>query len=211
MNILNFFKLVNKYTVRLRVYNLKREHPHSSKGELSQLVIKDAAIKCAIFGAATAVPAVLPGIGTLVSLFAGTLTNIAILMYLMSKMVLEVAVIYERDIDNDDTTREAIWAFYGAIGGNVASRGASRIAVAGLSSEVLSSILTRSLNMLGIRIAQRTVVARIVPVLGVALAAVINYTIAAAIGKATVGFYTQKNDKEIEGKSTIIEGEFMEL
>ncbi|HZK18582.1 MAG TPA: hypothetical protein VFD15_04635 [Clostridia bacterium] len=211
MNILNLFKLVNKYAVRLRVHTLRRNHPHSSKAELSQMVIKDAAFKCAIFGAATAVPAVLPGIGTLVSLFAGTMTNIAILMYLMSKMVLEVAVIYDRDIENENTTREAIWAFYGAIGGNIASRGASRIAVAGLSSEVLSSILTRSLNMLGIRIAQRTVIARIVPVLGVVLAAVINYTIAAQIGKATMDFYTQKKDKEIGEKSTIVEGKFVEL
>ncbi|MFA7468408.1 MAG: hypothetical protein WCY82_09095 [Desulfotomaculaceae bacterium] len=211
MNIFNFFKLVNKYAVRLRVQALKKNYPHHTRDELSKIVIKDAALKCALFGAATAVPAVLPGIGTLVSLVAGTMTNIAILAYFMSKMVFEVAVIHDYNIENEDTAKEAIWAFCGAIGGNLASRGLSRVAVTGLSSEVLSSVLSRSINMLGLRIAQRTVVARIVPVLGIAFAGVINYAIAAGIGNATMDYYNTKSEKKISGGTTIREGKFKDL
>lgn len=209
---LNLFSFVNKNDVLRRVELLRQKHPYLDKQELSTIVVKETAKKCAALGAVTTAPATVPGVGTLISIFLGTATNILVLIHFLAFMVMEIAVINNRNLDTVGTDREAMWVLAGALGANVAARGATPSVVAGMSSEVFTGIIQRALTMLGIRVAQRTIIARIIPLLGMLFAGIINYSIAQAIGKSIIKYYTlQVQNQPDKKESPIIDAEFTDI
>jgi len=208
----NLFSLVNKNDVLRRVEMLRQKHPCLDKRELSALVVKNNAKKCAILGAATAAPATVPGVGTLISILAGTATNIMLLIHFLALMVLEIAVINGRNPDAAGTDREALWVLAGALGANVASRGMTPSVVAGMSGEIFTSIIQRTLAMLGIKVAQRTIIARIVPLLGMVFAGAINYSMVQTIGKSVIKHYSSPAEVWSDSQSgPVYDAEFTDI
>ena len=184
---------VNREEVRQRVRQLRRENPDLSNRELCELIIKSKSLKCAVAGTVTALPAAVPGLGTVLAVFGGTFVDITAVGYFMSEMILEMAAVYERDPGNARVSREALWVLGSAIGSNTAGRNISQVTMRGMNNQLMIKVLQDILRSLGIKATQRTVV-RIIPLLGAGICGVINLLICRKVGRVAAEYYESNHD-----------------
>lgn len=189
----NPMKFVNREEVRKRVKQMRREHPDLSNRELCELIIRSKSFKCAAAGSVTALPAAVPGLGTVLAVFGGTFLDITAVSYFMSEMILEMAAVYERDPGNTRVSREALWVFGSAIGSNTAGRNISHATMRGMNNQLMIKVLQDIMRSMGIKATQRTVV-RVIPLLGAGICGVINYLICRKVGRIAAEYYDSSHD-----------------
>ncbi|MGQ9825985.1 MAG: EcsC family protein [Desulfotomaculales bacterium] len=177
--------------IAARLRRLQQHHPGLSRAELARLITGERAFQCALAGALTAVPAILPGMGTLLALFGGVAADITLLTYLLSRLVLEIAALYGRDLTGPGYQKEAFWAFILASGAGSAGNALSRAVVAHLSKEAFSAAAERLLLSLGVRASARSAFLRLIPLAGLFLAGGINYWLASAVGRRAATYYEE--------------------
>jgi len=194
----NPLDLVNEVEVRRRVNLLKKTHPELTKRQLCDIVISRKTLWCAGSGAVTALPGVFPGLGTLLALLGGTAFDIVALMYFMSEMVMEMALIYERDLRKKGVSREAAWIFLASIGTDSVSKNVSKLAVKQMGRQAFLKITQDVLISAGIRISQRSVL-KIVPLMGALISGLINYYFCRRIGKMVADYYENNDPGQWEG------------
>jgi len=202
--LINPFDYVNKDEVRKRVAKLKRKKPDWSREEISRLIVRKKCRLCATAGAASAVPGAVPGLGTLVALVGGTVFDVIAVGYLMSEMIMEVAAVHERDLEGQDTSREAVWVFVSAVGAGAAGKGLTRAAVSQLSNTAFTRMFERVLLTLGFRVTQRTIF-RIIPLIGIFIVGAVNFYTCEKVGEYAIKYYDKnesynhdRNGKTIE-------------
>ncbi|MBC7104476.1 MAG: hypothetical protein H5T97_00900 [Firmicutes bacterium] len=193
--------------VAQKVARMRRREPHLSRRELAERVVAEKCWWCALAGALTAVPAVVPGAGTVVALLGGAAVDVFFLTHLLSGLVLELAAVYGRPLAGPGPVRESLWAFMVATGAGGLGAGLSRSAVAHLSHEAYANLLHRVLWSLGLRSVGRSTLARLIPVFGIALAGGVNYAVARAVGRRALAYYESRSP---EGETTV-EGEYRVL
>lgn len=194
----NPLELVNESDARRRVSLLIKAHPELTKRQLCDLVIARKAAWCAISGAVTALPAFFPGLGSILSLLGGTAFDIVILMYFMSEMVVEVALIYGRDLHRQGAAREAAWVFLSSIGTDAVSKNVSRLAVKEMGRQAFLKIIQDVLVSAGIRISQRSLF-KIIPLAGAVISGAINYFFCRKIGRLVADYYDGSDSGEWGG------------
>ncbi|MEW6425563.1 MAG: hypothetical protein AB1523_12645 [Bacillota bacterium] len=172
-----------------KIKRLKQRHPNLSRPELAGLIIQERAWQCALAGALTAVPAIIPGVGTLIALFGGVAADIMLLTYLLSRIVLEIAALYGRDLTGPGYQKEAFFAFILAAGAGSAGSSLSRAVVAQLSKEAFSALVERLLISLGVRTTARSTILRLIPLAGLFLAGGINYWLGKTVGRRALNYY----------------------
>ena len=194
----NPFKLVNKDDVKKNVSRLQKENPQMTREELCHLIIKKKARWCATTGAVTALPGVFPGLGTLFAVLGGTALDLTAVSYLMAEMILEMSVVYGRDLDIPAVSREAAWVFISAVGSDAAGKGVSRAAVSQMSKQAFIKILQDVTISLGIRVSQRSLL-KIIPLLGTIISGGVNYFICRKIGSLALSHYSTSHPEEWNG------------
>lgn len=194
----NPMSLVNREQVRRRVSQLRRDNPDLTNRELCELIIKHKCLKCAAAGTVTALPAAMPGLGTMLTLFGGTFLDISAVSYFMSEMILEMAVVYDRDPAISRVSKEAIWVFGSAVGSNTAGRNISHVSMRTMNNQVMVKILQDIFRSLGIRATQRSVV-RIIPLLGAGICGTINYLVCRKVGRMAADYYESNQENKWKG------------
>ena len=175
--------------IGLKIKRLKQQHPDFSRRELAEIIIEEKCRRCALVGVITALPAIAPGVGTVIALFGGMAADIALLSYLLARLVLEIAALYDRDLTGPGYQKEAFWAFIIATGtGSIGSK-LSRAVVAQMSKEAFTGMTERIFISLGVRSTARVGIVRLIPLLGIFLAGGINYWVGKTIGKRAVNYY----------------------
>jgi len=206
--LINPFDYVNKDEVKKRVAKLKRKKPSWSREEISRLIVRKKCRLCAAAGAVSAVPGAVPGLGTLVALVGGTVLDVIAVGYFISEMILEVAAVYERDLEGRDTSREAVWVFVSAVGAGTAGKGLTRAAVSQLSSSAFTRLFERVLLTLGFRVTQRTIF-RIIPLIGIFIIGAVNFYTCEKVGEYVIKYYDKNEyyDRDRDGKTIDIDAE----
>ncbi|MCL2336138.1 MAG: EcsC family protein [Firmicutes bacterium] len=208
----NPFGMINKDEIVKRVEKMRAAYPALSRRELCELIIADKARKCGLSGAVTALPAALPGIGTVVALLAGTGIDVMVVRYLMAEMVLEMSAVYGRNLNMPGVSKEALWVMGSAVGADTANKALNRVAVEGMSNRAFVRLVQEILLSLGVKASQRTVL-RIIPLLGAAISGAVNYVICRRVGGLAANYYDRNGydqwDKS-EDKSIDVEGEVLE-
>lgn len=175
--------------IQQKIARMRQRQPHLSRRELADQIITEKCWWCALAGALTAVPAVIPGLGTLVALLGGAAVDIALLTYLLSGLVMELAAVYGRPAAGPALAREALWAFMVATGTSTFGASLSRSVVTRLSHEAFTNLVHRVLWSLGVRSVGRSSLARLIPLLGIVLAGGVNYLVARSVGRRTRDYY----------------------
>jgi hypothetical protein len=178
--------------IEQKINRLKKNYPDLSPRDLAGKIIQERAWQCALAGALTALPAVIPGLGTLVALLGGVALDVTLLTYLLGRMVLEIAFIYDNNLTGYRYRREAFWAFIFASGIGSAGMSLSRTAVNQLSREAFTALVERALLSLGVRSTTRSSLVRIIPLLGLLLAGGVNYLTALGMGRRAVQYYEKR-------------------
>ncbi len=179
--------------IRQKINLLKQNHPDLSNREIAGIITSEKCFKCALVGIITALPALVPGAGSLISLLGGAAVDIVLFTYLLATMVVEIAAIFDRDLTGRAFQKEAFWAFIIATGTGSAGSKISQSVVAALTKETLNGLTERTLISLGVRNTARVGLIRIIPVLGLLLTGGINYWVGKAIGKRALNYYENKN------------------
>ena len=133
MVIFNPFEHVNKKDVKKRVARLKKKNPHLSNEEICRILIRKKSRWCTAAGVVTTMPGTVPVLGTLFVIVGGTALDLTAMAFLLTELILEVAEVYNRNLDLDMTSREAVWVLISSIGSSAAGRGLSSLTVAQLS------------------------------------------------------------------------------
>ncbi|MCE5184435.1 MAG: hypothetical protein LLF77_07890, partial [Synergistaceae bacterium] len=174
MMIINPFDLINKQDIKKRIQKLKKKKSNLSNEEICQLLIRKKSRWCAVAGGATALPGAVPGVGTLIAVVGGTLVDMSAMAFFLTELILEVAAVYDRDLDEAGTSREAVWVLVTSVGAGAAGKGLTSFAINQLTGNALKNLVERALVSLGIRASQRSFL-RILPVLGMFIAGWVNY------------------------------------
>jgi hypothetical protein len=179
--------------INQKITLLKQKYPDLSNREIAGMITSEKCLKCALVGIITALPALMPGVGTLISLFAGAAIDVLLFSYLLATLVVEIAAVFGRDLTGKAYQKEAFWAFIIATGtGSVGSK-ISQSLVSALTKETLTGLTERTLISLGIRSSFRVGLVRLIPFLGLFLTGGINYWVGKTIGKRALNYYENKN------------------
>lgn len=210
MVIFNPFDYVNKEDIKKRIDKMRRKKPQLSNEELSRIILKKKARWCAAAGAVTALPGVVPVLGTLVAVVGGTALDMTAMGFLLSELILEVAAVHGRNLSLPGSSREAVWVLVSSVGAGMASRGITKVTVAQLSGRAFVRLVEQALLTLGIRATQRTIL-RVIPFIGTVIAGSINYYTCLKVGEYVIKHYGQNGyDEAWDGKTVDTEGEIIE-
>jgi len=174
---------------RERVEMMRRLHPEDDRRQLAQKLITDKAVTCGAVGALTALPAIVPGFGTLIAILSGVMVDVMVLGALLYRLVLEMSIVYDRDPNSIEVQKEALWVFGMAAGVQSAGKKAARITAQHLSAQMAATGMHRPLIFMGLRASQRSVLGRVIPLFGVAVAGGISFFFARAVGNRIFRHY----------------------
>ncbi|MEZ4659880.1 MAG: DUF697 domain-containing protein [Caldilineaceae bacterium] len=87
---------------RQRAEELAHSRPTATPDELVEILIRNKALQTGSVGALTSGAAIIPGVGTAVSLTLGTVTDISMTFKMQAEMVLEIAAIYGHEFTDAD-------------------------------------------------------------------------------------------------------------
>lgn len=160
-----------------RVGTEQKAHPDDTTDELIERLIRVKCMKTATVGAVTSGTAIVPGVGTAVSLTLGLAADIGATFKLQAELVLEIAVARGRTLTNEEK-RSAILLLTGI------SSGANR---------ALSSAGTQATLKITERYAQKWVT-HALPVVGVAASAATNALTTYLVGKRADAYFGLGSD-----------------
>ncbi|HBV97708.1 MAG: hypothetical protein JL50_03300 [Peptococcaceae bacterium BICA1-7] len=194
----NPFDLINSDEARRRAEVLKKAHPEMTKRQLCSIITKRKAAWCAGVGTVTALPGSVPGLGTLMALVGGTAFDLMGLLYFMSEMITEMAVVYDRDLRKKGTSREMLWVFMHSIGADAVGKNVSRLAVSQMGRQAFVKLAQELLIALGIRVSQRSVI-KIIPFIGAFISGSVNYYFCRRAGRIVADYYETSKPGDWEG------------
>lgn len=177
---------------RLRFQNKK------SEDEILALAVKDIVTdfsnKAALSGGATALTGVIPGIGTVIAAFGGTLADSALSMKFEVEMVMHLATLYGYDISTEDT-QELCYVLAGlGVVVNAEGKGLARYleivkATVGKSQSNMASQVFKHVSM----VLAKKALGKAIPLgIGVVISASANKKLTYSLGKNAIGYFQQK-------------------
>jgi len=205
----NPFHAVNKEEVRRRAEKLRKKHPNLSERKICALIIKSKSQMCGLSGFITAFPATLPVIGTLVTLLGGTIVDIAAVSYFMAEMVLEMSVVYGRNLKLPGVSREALWVIGSAIGADAANKAIGKTAMRQMGNQAFVRAMREVLLTLGIKATQRSVI-RIIPLIGAVISGLVNYFICRRVGRVAADYYEKNSYEQWAANAIDVDGEIID-
>ena len=181
---------------------LRAEHPGMDPGRMAQLAVKRRSWHLAGMGAASSLPAVLPGPGTMVEVGAA-LADVTVLTAAQVELILIAAHLFGRPLDDEDARLLDVLMVLGIDVGAVKLRRGGVVEAAGerYSADELrgareDALARRVSARLAIQVTARlarrrahVILGREIPVLGIGLAAGYNLRSTRALGDTAVRFF----------------------
>ncbi|MFZ5644289.1 MAG: hypothetical protein ACOY46_11925 [Bacillota bacterium] len=195
---INPLDLVNKKEAEIRVARLMQDHPGLSKRELCDIIIARKSFWCAGSGAFTALPGIIPGFGSLITLIGGTAIDIMALMYFMAEMITEIAIVYDRDLRSRGAARETAWVYLYSIGADTVGKNISKAAVSQMGKQAFIKVAQDIMVTMGIRVSQRTIL-KVIPVAGALISGTVNLFFCRRAGKTVADYYERSRPDDWEG------------
>lgn len=195
---MNPIRMVNETDARKRVNRLRKARPEMTERQLCRIIIKKKTGWCALSGIVTALPGIIPGPGTLISLFGGTFLDIAALSYILSEMVMEIAIVYDRDLGKQGSSREALWVLLSSVGADTVSKNVTRLAAKQMGTQAFTKVANNLLISMGIRLSQRSLL-KIIPLLGALISGTVNYLFCKKAGSIIADYYEKNRGDHWEG------------
>ncbi|WP_066634908.1 hypothetical protein [Desulfolucanica intricata] len=185
----NPFSYINLKKIENKIVKLKKRNDSLALEEMAQILIRSKAYKCFILGFIVSLPALVPGLGTVFALLGGIVVDIMVLGYLFTELILEIAALYNRNLDTKDTVREAVWVFISAVGSDIVGRGLNKSVVFSMSAASYLKLVRQLFWTLGTRVTGKSIFTRVIPLFGALISGTVNYTTARLIGNRVLKYY----------------------
>ncbi len=190
----NPFDSVNWEKVERTVQKLREAHPDWDRKQLSRELTATKGNWLAATGAVTSMPTSIPGVGTAVTLVAGTSVDLICLVKWLAELVAEIAVVYGRR-PTPGTSREGFWVLSSAFGASSGGKVLSKYAVMQASKRAFKRLLQQLLNRIGLRVTQKTV-ARFIPIVGSLVMAIVNKQTTNFVGLVARDYFEENPNQE---------------
>jgi hypothetical protein len=175
--------------IQQKIFHLQTNYPGLPCQELAKKLISKKCFWCVLVGVISAIPAILPGIGTLIAVLLGMALDITLFTYLLVNLIVEIAAVYGRDLTGENYYREVFWAFLLATGAGGLGKSLSRTVVTQMSKDAFISLTEKVFITFGIRTTFSSTLTRIIPFLGLFLAGGLNYQVAKGLGYRAIEYY----------------------
>ncbi|WAH58130.1 EcsC family protein [Pseudomonas silvicola] len=199
-------ELVSQYQTQVR-----KASPSASEEKIQDAVVDKIISRysklAATSGAATALPGVIPGIGTAVSAIGGGVADISVCMKLQIDMTMCLAVAINGKMSNEDAKHMSyIIALYGSLeqmGSSSATRIASKAGVRMVKQYLKGptlQVIKELFSKIGITFTQKAA-AKVIPFgIGVIVGGTANYALTTYVGKAARDTFrlTLKDEEPVE-------------
>lgn len=169
---------------------------------VSDTLIKRGALKAGGFGGLTAVPSILPGIGTLTAAVAGSAVDLAYLTKIHIDLCYSISAAYEVDVHPEKLKAVAL-AILGFSGSAELSKQVAATTLRTMIDEAAAGYLQKGLTEAAIELAEKIspkllgMSCKLIPFLGVPLNASVNAASTVILGKqARKYFSTWDNDSD---------------
>jgi hypothetical protein len=156
-----------------RVAALREADPEATTDELVELLVKQKCMQTGAVGAVTSGAAMIPGLGTLISLTFGVAADIGLTFKMQAELVIEIASVYEHKLTPAEK-RSVVMLVTGLSAG---------------ASQALRKAGERIAEKAAERLAQKSVT-KAIPVLGVAASAGTNILFTYAIGQRAQAYFS---------------------
>lgn len=190
----NPFDSVNWEKVEGTVENLREAHPDWDRAKLSRELTASKGNWLAATGALTSMPTSIPGVGTAVTLVAGTSVDLILLVKWLAELVAEIAVVYGRR-PTPGTSREGFWVLSSAFGASSGGKVLSKYAVMQASKRAFKRLLQQLLGRINVRVTQKAV-ARFIPVVGSLVMAIVNKQTTNLVGLVARDYFEKNPNQE---------------
>jgi len=191
------FMRLDKKEIAASVRELAEKHPDDDEVQLARRAVRSSARRSAAVGVMTATPALIPGIGTAVSVI-GVVPEEVYLMRKQCEMVLEIAAIYGFDLTEYERLYEII-TLVGTPSRSIEALMVAKYDLRRMAAKVAVHLGSKSGRgaILGLKTASRGAVRRL-PALGFFAGGAINYYSLNSLGKKAVRYYAfrKKNKKK---------------
>lgn len=195
--------------VSREVQDMRYLNPSKSKDQLASIWAKKIRRNYTSVGIATALPSVIPGVGTAaqIAIETGTISgDLALMLRWMSKMCLGIGFIYGHDmtmdIDKDLLNILGLWCGVIQVAKEATKKVGTKVAVAQFNKHVSGKILSKINQKVGTQLltkygSKRGAIAlgKLIPFgVGAMIAGSFNYTTFTKFMKSAINYY--KNDEE---------------
>jgi hypothetical protein len=187
---------------RTRAARLRQAHPNLNRRELARRAIVKSSRIHAGSGAVSAIPALLPGPGTVIEIGAA-ISDTSLLTTAQVELILLIAVLYGHALDNHEGRRLDVLLTFGIVTGLVKLRRDGSVTIRGVRygrEEIRSAADTglaahinrRLVRQVMARVARRSafvLLGREVPLLGIGVAAGYNHRSTRKVGAAAIRYF----------------------
>lgn len=156
-----------------RVAELRQKRTTASSDDLVEVLIKQKCMQTGAIGAVTSGASMIPGLGTFVSLTFGVAADIGLTFKLQAELVLEIAAVYQRNL-NPAEKRHVVMLATGISAG---------------ANQVVSKVGQRVARKATERLAQKSVT-KAIPVIGVCASAGTNILTTYVIGRRAQAYFS---------------------
>lgn len=199
------------HEIRSDVQLQRLVQPHKTTGEHSKMYMKKARNKYATIGAATALPGMIPGLGTAaqLALEAGAVsTDLAFMLRWMASVCYATGLIYGRDIEEDFesefTLVLGIWAGV-VVPENIAQSKGEKLTIGHFDKHITDRIRNRMNQKLGRKLITKygskrggAAFGRLIPFgVGAVVGGTFNYITLQRFGKAADDYFSSNNKEYI--------------
>jgi uncharacterized protein (DUF697 family) len=183
-----------KYRSKYRLRHQKNKSDSEIRRMAAKAIVTDFSNKSAISGGATALTGIIPGLGTVIAAFGGTLADSALSMKYDIEMMLSLATLYGYDISDEKHYEEGfVLAGLGVIvddeGKGIEHFLKTAKATLGRSD---SNIVVNVFKNVSLVLAKKALGKAIPLGIGVVLSASANKKLAYSLGKNAVAYYEEK-------------------
>ena len=190
--------------VRETVKQCELEHIDKSKQDIldfvSSKLIKNCAIKTGAFGSITAVPAVLPGIGTIGAAALGTTADLVFLIRTQIELCYAMSEVYESKIGGEELQAVTL-ALLGFSGSAEMVKGITASTLKSIVDATVEKYLTKGIadaatdvgKKIGLRLFARAY--KLIPLIGISLCASINIASTMMVGKHARKYFRPWDDR----------------
>ena len=161
-----------------RVKKMRGKNPEATPEELAALLIKRKCKRTAAVGAITAMPATIPGLGTITAMVFGSAVDLAITAGMQAELVLEIALCFNVTMSPAEE-RTAILMTTGVSSG---------------AKQVMKKAGQKIAEKASEQLAKKSI-ARALPVIGMGAAAGVNMAITYTIGRRAIGYFQLGPDR----------------
>ena len=174
--------------VERKIAHHKRRLPRAKRETIADILIREKALWGGVVGGVSSIPTMLPGIGSLISAGVGGVCELGALLYLQSKLIMEIAVLYGYSPIGRRRIMDVLAVLSGSVGANTSTQMFQYWAGKAVSDQLIFSVANQVARKMKLHLLSRGW-KRFLPITSLVVGGGMNYKSTYDVGKVAQAYY----------------------